>query len=60
MYYPRKNIYKYFYLIKIKITIYTKTIIISNLPDDYVENFNNMIKIELIILKILIYNFLVP
>lgn len=39
MYYPRKNIYKYFYLINIKNNVYMKTIIISNLPKDYLEEF---------------------
>lgn len=39
MYYPRKNTYRYYYNIKIKTNIYTKIIIISNLPKDYLEKF---------------------
>ena len=39
MYFPSKNIYKYFYLIKIKNNNYIKTTITSKLPNDYVERF---------------------
>ena len=45
MYFPHKNIYKYFYLIRIKNYIYTKTTIVSKLPDDYLEKFQQYDKL---------------